>query len=675
MAPRRIRAVLVVLASFVTAAPSLRADEPAPGASADFSFQAEYELDVDSDATSDAQAAPSIPGVSLGDDQQKARVKDVESELADVLGRHRFCHADDYRLDLGDLPLCGLSSEAKERCPGIEKACQSPHLEDFNWDFSLGNLDLGDLAAVARAFFWTVILLGLAALIVSIARRVIATHADEEPLDESTELEADESPVPQVATETDVDRLLARARGAAERGDYPAAIRDAYAALLRKLDADGLIEIHRSRTNGDYRRRLRERAELHAEFSQISRTVEAVQFGSQAPTEQRWRAFFDKVNGIVGRTTIFLFLAASALVNSGCHERWARASDLGCGENPGGYSVLCEMLRVDGANVRRRIEKVDRVDDAVVQIIALPGTDLNESEWEVVDEWVKKGHTLVLAGGLSPMHKRLGVYLDPDRCNEPSEVAPGSTLFYGSDTRLATLREWPLETNTREVWAIVECDQGPTVLGMQHGEGTVLFLSNTALLTNVSMAAADNARFAVNLLSQSGFSVEVFSDWTGSGSQNPLEALSAANLTPWVLQLLVLGVLIGLWRGPHFGRPRDLTAEKRHAFVEHIQALGLRYARSKASGHVLASYAGWALGRLSLRLLPGEKRGLGELSTALARKTGRPESEVLQVLIAAKSAADAAHDNATVKEHLETMRQLEALLQSSGGSGERRSIL
>jgi hypothetical protein len=404
--------------------------------------------------------------------------------------------------------------------------------------------------------------------------------------------------------------------------------------------------------------------------------VEAVQFGASAPTRERWRVLLEKVTGILGRATLLLLISASAFFTAGCDERVARASNLGCGENPGGHSVLCELLRIDGASVRRRIEKVDAIDEDVSQIVALPGTDLSESEWEAVDAWVKQGHTLVLAGGLTPLHKKLEVYLDGNRCREPSEITEGNHRFYGGKgTRLATIREWPLDTRRQEIWSIASCDQGPTVLGVEHGNGTIVLLSNTALLTNVSMAAADNARFAVNLLSQSGFTIEVFGDWTGSGSQNPLEALSAANLTPWVLQLFVLGLLVALWRGPHFGRPRDLTSEKRHAFVEHIQALGLRYARSKASRHVLANYAGWALGRLSDRLLPGEKRGLSELSQALARKTGRPEAEVLQVLIAARSAADPAHDTATVKEHLETMRQLEALLQSSGGSGERRSIL
>jgi hypothetical protein len=189
------------------------------------------------------------------------------------------------------------------------------------------------------------------------------------------------------------------------------------------------------------------------------------------------------------------------------------------------------------------------------------------------------------------------------------------------------------------------------------------------------MASADNAKFTLHLLSQEASTIEVLGRWTGAGSQNPLDALSAANLTPWVLQLLLLGLLIALWRGPHFGSPRDLTSERRHAFVEHIQALGLRYARSKASRHALANYGTWALGRLYDRLLPGEKRSLNGLSHAIAKKTGRPETEVLGVLVAVSSATDEAHDTATVREHLETMRELESLLRTSGGSGERRTIL
>jgi hypothetical protein len=114
--------------------------------------------------------------------------------------------------------------------------------------------------------------------------------------------------------------------------------------------------------------------------------------------------------------------------------------------------------------------------------------------------------------------------------------------------------------------------------------------------------------------------------------------------------------------------PRDPVTSKRHAFVEHIQALGLKYARSKASGHALANYGAWALTRLHERVLPGARASTNELSAALATSTGREEKVVLQILIAAKSAQDEAHDTATPEEHLKTMRELESLLKAAGGT-------
>src|SRR5690606_9028967 len=97
-------------------------------------------------------------------------------------------------------------------------------------------------------------------------------------------------------------------------------------------------------------------------------------------------------------------------------------------------------------------------------------------------------------------------------------------------------------------------------------------------------------------------------------------------------------------------------------------ALGLKYARSKASGYVLAHYSAWALTRLHERVLPGSRATMSELSSALAKLTGREENAVLKILIAAKSAQEEAHDTATPEEHLKTMRELESLLKAAGGT-------
>ena len=81
------------------------------------------------------------------------------------------------------------------------------------------------------------------------------------------------------------------ANSAAAHGDFARAVDDTYAALLRRLDGDGLIEIHPSRTNGDYVRRLGDRPELRAAVREIVREVEGVQFGMM-PCMSRFFALF-----------------------------------------------------------------------------------------------------------------------------------------------------------------------------------------------------------------------------------------------------------------------------------------------------------------------------------------------------------------------------------------------
>jgi len=594
----------------------------------------------------------------------------VEGRLQPLLGKHAFCKKKGYRIPLDEQSVCSLSESARSRCPGIAEACRAstqPPPEPARHPF--GGLGV-DVIAVLRALVWLVVIAGIVLLVYSALRRMVAmkdSGADDEADADTTPAEAE--PTSLAAVETDVERLLARARQAAERGDFGQAIRDAYAALLRKLDRDGLIEVHRSKTNGDYRRALSHTPEVQSEFASIVRTVEGIQFGSAEPSPQTFQSVWQKVLALSGRGTAILLLSLSAWSCLACAEfnQDPPASALGCGETPGGYSVLCELLSSEGSSVKRRIRPLDEIDESIEKIVVLDRAALSAEEWTVLEEWVVAGHTLVLATVPNPLSESLGVAPAKQRCKGQATVDDSMRSFYGDVTKLAT-RPGAMALDADTGWALAKCDAGPTLLGQKHGGGNVLVLPNSEFLSNVSLAAADNAYFAINALATTPAVVEIVGEWTGSGSTNPLDAMHEANLTPWLLQLLLVAVLLALWRGPHFGLPRDPVTSKRHAFVEHIQALGLKYARSKASGHVLANYGSWALTRLHERVLPGSRGTMSELSTALATSTGREEKDVLQILIAAKSAQDEAHDTATPEEHLKTMRELESLLKAAGGT-------
>lgn len=595
----------------------------------------------------------------------------VEGQLGQLLDKHAFCKKKGYRIHPSERPLCSLSEQARARCPGIAEACRLAAPEPPRKARSFEGIDL-DVLHLLRLLVWLVVIAGLMFAVASVLRRLLSVkdtgNEEGEPeLDSSGADDADASP--RAAIETDVDRLLARARQAAERGDFAGAVRDAYAALLRKLDRDGLIEVHRSKTNGDYRRALSHTPLVQAEFASIVRTVESIQFGSEKPSQQAFQHVWQKVLALAGRSAQALVLLLVALSGIACNEfdRDPPASALGCGETPGGYSVLCELVAAHSSSVKRRIRGLDEIDESVDEIIVLEEALLSGDEWQVLDDWVKAGHTLVLATVSNPLSESLDVRLAKTRCKGPTVVHRTVQSTYGAATELAAPPQAPaLEADTS--WVLSACDAGPTLVGKAYGQGNVLVLPDSRFLTNLSLAAADNAYFAANLIARDSGNVEVVGEWTGSGSANPLDAMNGANLTPWLLQLLVVAALLALWKGPHFGLPRDPVTSHRHAFVEHIQALGLKYARSKASGYMLSHYGAWALTRLHERVLPGSRATLIELSSALAKSTGREENDVLKILIAAKSAQDEAHDTASPAEHLKTMRELESLLKAAGGT-------
>ena len=596
----------------------------------------------------------------------------LDKSLDSLLSKHDFCLRGDYQIPLEERSLCQLSGEAKARCPGLARACDNPFTKDEPaFELSLDWLNLPELAAVLELLLWILVVVAFALLVVFVVRRIVVARDSADDATEPPPAPVDElAPTSVALSETNVERLLARARQSAERGDYAAGMRDAYAALLYKLDQEGLIEVHRSKTNGDYRRSLSGRTDLHDEFTGIVRAVEAVQFGSQAASRDSFQAVLQRVMPLLNRSADMALLLLLVCATIACQEldKGPPASALGCGETPGGYSVFCELLAQQGSNVRRRIRKLDAIANDVGRMIVLDDAELAEEEWDVVDDWVQKGNTLVLGKLPSPVSSSLKVAHSQKRCSTSWSIAESMIGFYGEETKLATVRERALEVDAPASWVLTECDAGPTLVGTAHGEGTVFVLPSTRLLTNVSMAAGDNAYLAVNVFGHTGEVVEIIGAWTGAGSSSPFEALNNAKLTPWLLQLLIIALLLALWRGRHFGLPRDPDNAGRHAFVEHVKAMGLLYAKSKASRHTLANYGAWAVSRLHERLLPGSRGAMSDLAAALSKLTGREEKAVLEILIAAKSAQDEAHDTATPEEHLRTMRELASLLQATGGT-------
>ncbi|MEM1033282.1 MAG: DUF4350 domain-containing protein [Myxococcota bacterium] len=654
--------------------------------------------------------------------------------VLDEAGGYRFCHEPQYPLYRDERRWCDLIDDPHPSCPDLPAACAAeidPAVDGGGFGYGSSGADgdgkgrkraapaTGDgrkarrermkfeiprgLSTVAQVVLIAIVVAGLGLLVRHLLRRRFDDPADEEDASSTTEAAA---PAPaaeaarQRAKETDVTRLLALARQEAAAGRFESAVELAYAAALRRLDGDGLIELHPSRTNGDYVRRLRGHAPtLAPALRDVAREVEGIQFGAHAATSSRFESILRGVLGITGRTATVALLLLSSLHLTGCGSSSAgppeaRPMLTGGDTSPSGTKAVLEAIASTGVSVAYRIETLTTVGEDVGTLIVLPDAGPEDGDWAPILEWVEAGGRLILAGERA-RHPDLELYEDP-------REATTTQLFNGMFLGFEDLEGWSIEVPPSGglLPQIGIEDAEPSLyryyrdaadsedvsvyaVALYRGGGEIIAFANEDLFTNIAMTVDDNAR-AVAAIARpfdGEHSVQICTAWmTGRGSSSPLEAIRNADLTPLIVQLLVFVVLLVLYRGIAFGRLREPPGRSRRAFVDHIRALGTQYARADASGHAWRAYATWALEQIDARL-PGERRrGLQATAAAIAARTHWPESDIIPLLVDANDAAERYGAPPSVRgpvgsapTALEKLQRMAAMLEALGLSSRGAS--
>ncbi len=513
------------------------------------------------------------------------------------------------------------------------------------------------LAVIFKFLFFAIVAGVVGYVIYLIVKNVMKGRDKDAPEEEEAKATEDAaSPVqaPRGPIETDVDRLLNRARAAAQRGDHKAAIEDTYAALLRRLEGDGLVDLHPSRTNGDYVRSLRDRPELKGAVRSVADDVERVQFGTEAPSPTLFDTVWRKVLPLVGRSAILLALLGAALSASPRSADAADASDdaptilaAGGRSTPGTgpmeRKAVEAFLTESGVSVTRRRDDKTVELDTKRAIVVLPDATIDAKVWRRLLKFSKEdGGTVIVVGHRDFLSTDLSLGFAPSQGTTAVEPSlDGPSALYGLHLRLppaGALVRTP-GTQVREVLS----RSGETYAADRRfpGGGRVVVFADDALFTNVALAAGDNAAFLSGFVKDLGVDkLELWDAFTGAGAATPFESVAQAHLTPIIAQLLALILLYLVYRGARFGTPRDPKAASRRAFADHARALGATYARAKASRHAAGLYALWALDRLRERLQRTGRRGLVPLAEAIAARTGRPIGDVTRVLVEATGARD-----------------------------------
>ena len=636
--------------------------------------------------------------------------------------RFRFCHEDRYPLYPSERKWCAHVSKSNTDCPSLSAACEAkvdPKPRMRSWGRSGGGTGKHGktgagkdhrkasgtryrivlpeiLSGIAQVVLVLVLLVAVGLIAVAVMKNSLdgKDTLDSIPPEDSDEVDAAALAEMKRIIETDVDRLLRLAREAAARGDYEAGVELAYAASLRRLEGNALIDMHESRTNGDYVRGLRRtNPDLARALREVTRDVERVQFGSRVADAELFQALLQRVLGIVGRTAAAVLFCLAMGSQLACVEEYSTpVSDeppTRGGYSPVGSRAVLEMLNDNYFVAKYREGKLDELDSGSDVLIILPGGGPEDDEgWDALFDWASEGgHLLVLAGEVPP--KRLLAVEHVLGQAKGAKLFGAGDLTYSSGN-LSTVAPVRGAINIESVLVTPLLVREPPVNEVYAAQrelnnGMVMVFADMQLFTNVAMATADNAELLLILLAGHD-KVELVDPWIELGAKNPLESVANAKMIPLLLQLAALLVLFLFWKGRAFGTLRDPVEEKRRSFADHVRALGLQYARARASHHALGAYSQWAIERLRDRVPRGKQRNIDELAEMLAARAGMRAQAVVEVLSKAQAASDQAaprsfRANSTVVpttvptpapvQELQLLRQLNELMAAVSGSSSR----
>lgn len=577
---------------------------------------------------------------------------EAEADHALASSSYRFCHEAGLDADQLDAWCDVLDSIPEDRCPGLRASCagaepvpstgcndegssgggaegekglaKAPEPPDEPWSMDWSAPDLSFLGLVGQWLMALLVAAGIGGLLFVLWRRfgvgsdgapelddveVLVSAVDEAELDEA---------LPDVPSAPSND-LLAMARRALDEGRPGDAVVLARGAALRRLGELGRLRLHRSRTDREYVRllaRVEDQGEVPQggsdELQVVVSMAERFRFGHQEPPSSAAADALAAAGRLLGGLVVMAMLVLAPT------EASAQAVSR---YRPYGDAAFADLYRIHGYEVRWRLRSLEDLDDDDADLLVIDAAAVMPSveDWDAVRTWVERGHVVFVLGDATGAFPELGI----------TKRSMSGEVFASGPARLADLappvlpdpfsvyelpRSAPDPDGTvgsPEVW-FEDGSGGAVVVAMRVGDGAVLSAADMRFGDNISLSIPANEELLGELpligQAQRGWPIatppraqlamrpSLVSD--SNAAQNPFLSLARAELLPFLLQFLLLWTVVALWKGWPMGPLRDPPQRGRIRFADHVEALGERYERLRASRYALRAYAGLWLQRL-----------------------------------------------------------------------------
>lgn len=275
-------------------------------------------------------------------------------------------------------------------------------------------------------------------------------------------------------------------------------------------------------------------------------------------------------------------------------------------EEPEGARALFLYLSEIGFTVDASVASEFGVPaDSDVMLLLEPQTSISDEEWELIDDWVRDGGTLIVSGwdiGTLFALERYNTRLRGNPIQNAALSVQNPLLISPPIARDAPLQnDLVLETDRENVLVhLANSDSGqPVIISFPQGNGRVILSSMPQVFSNQGLAVPGHAEIALNLITSSGQAQNIWFDEWHHGVRPEAEAAQSNNWlrrTPvgrailYVALILFLGLAL---RGRIFGRPLPLQKERtRRAPLEYISGIANLSRRAGNRTAVLDDYHG-----------------------------------------------------------------------------------
>jgi hypothetical protein len=311
-------------------------------------------------------------------------------------------------------------------------------------------------------------------------------------------------------------------------------------------------------------------------------------------------------------------------------------------DDANGGMVLALWLERSGYQVRQVLSKPIQIDGVDVLFVLNPISPYTDQEVQAVRDWVRRGNTLIVAGGPNIVNNLL----------EPFQVSV-STLFLSDETvapAAPTLLSPPFDKvranpvhairSTRpDLIAHILSGDAPILASFQEEQGTVWVSGALRPFSNrgLSEPESNSSRFVLNLLAAIPSKAVIGFDEAHHGFDQPLSLMGwlVGTAPGWGLIVgLVLTMLYLTLRGRRFGRAVPIPEERlRREPVEYIQAMATLFRRSGQRGEILKHYRDQLRRRLSERYAVDPKMNDVELLKIVVYRDPTIDEAVLRNLL------------------------------------------